>query len=589
MKKIVILATIVFFLLAPLTYHPDTKLTLRYAALENGRVWDIYKYLSVNKLDIPDFHYPPAHFWWLKIHYPISKLIGGTGFDSWLSSNSSEASFSQNDFHYNLAAKFPLLLLGLACGWLVYKIVLRETKEENKARLAAIIWYFNPVTIYSLVVMGQNDIVAIFLSLLAIWWYEKWLVAALCFGLAAGVKSYPIVWALMFWLSMEKNVTKFIYKSLTTLAVYGLILLPWITKPYFREAVLNSGLSQRMFIANIGIGFGKEILIVPLILMIFALTVFKPKPSIGKSSKVIFVSSLIILGFSHFNPQWLLWLSAFAAIWIASLGISKTEIMAFVAMILAWIVLTLGFDDKYLSWGLVTPISPSLINYPTLPELARNKNIDISNLINLAQTAIAGIALWFGFKKLRQIKRFKLGKIELNKWWIVASWVLVFLGILVVNLIKVDNKVAANVIDSRNRIAEVKNGTWNYSSTNGLRYLEFSLNNPGLVSTDKAKMVFRNENGDEFSKDFSGYNAGDTSWLRVDIPSTMANSKLITMSLKNVKTSDGQLSYNLDNQSRWAINFYYHGRPDFGALMVKMANFWWWWIMVLGISVYGIL
>ncbi|MDD4938275.1 MAG: glycosyltransferase 87 family protein, partial [Candidatus Shapirobacteria bacterium] len=259
MKKILLLAMVFWGLLAPLTYHPDTKLTLRYSALENGKVWDIYSYLATHKLDIPDFHYPPAHYWWLKIHYPISKFIGGSGFDQWLASGSAQAAFNMEVMRYNLAAKFPLLLLGLISGWLIFKIVKRETKDLNKAELAALFWYFNPITLYSLVVMGQNDIVAIFLFLLGIWWIDRWWLMVLFWGLAAGVKNYPLIWAIMFLVVQEKKIFKLILKIGSVFLVYLVIMLPWLSKDYFIQAVLNSGLSQRMFIANIPIGFGKEI------------------------------------------------------------------------------------------------------------------------------------------------------------------------------------------------------------------------------------------------------------------------------------------------------------------------------------------
>ena len=367
MRKIILLTAVVYFLIAPFTYHPDTKLTLRYPALENNKVWDIYGYIYNHKLDIPDFHYPPAHFWWLKIHYPISKFLGGNGFDKWLSSGSAQASFDVNAFRYNLAAKFPLLVLGLLCGWLIFLIVKKSTADINKAKMAALLWYFNPITLYSLVIMGQNDIVAIFLFLLGMLLYEKWWLTAMLWGLASGVKSYPIIWSIMFLLVWEKNIYKLILKSVSVVAVYGLILLPWLGKSYFMEAVMNSGLSQRMFIANIPIGFDKEILIVPFLLIVAAFNAWKNngKNKMFWANFFVFLSSLIILGFSHFNPQWLLWTVPFLSIWWSILGVSKDEVLPLLIIFVVWGGLTLGFDDKFLTWGLVTPISPNLINFPS--------------------------------------------------------------------------------------------------------------------------------------------------------------------------------------------------------------------------------
>lgn len=126
-------------------------------------MWDIYSYIDSHNLDIPDFHYPPAHFWWLKLHYPISKIIAGNGFEHWLAMDSVQANFDSNSFRYNLAVKFPLLVLGLLSGYIIFLIVKRWSDSEIKGKYAALFWYFNPITLYSLVMMGQNDIVAIFL------------------------------------------------------------------------------------------------------------------------------------------------------------------------------------------------------------------------------------------------------------------------------------------------------------------------------------------------------------------------------------------------------------------------------------------
>ena len=582
MKKIILLTIVLWGLLAPITFHPDTKLTLRYAALENSKVWDIYGYLSKNKLDIPDFHYPPAHYWWLKIHYPISKLIGGNGFDNWLSSGSAQASLDGNIFRYNLAAKFPLLLLGLVSGWIIFKIVKKISKSENKGRLAAIFWYFNPITIYSLVLMGQNDIVAIFLFLLGIVFIEnKWWFTVVLWGLAAGVKSYPIIWAIMFLLVWEKNIGKLIIKSVGVVAIYGLILLPWLGKSYFTQAVLNSGLSQRMFVASIPIGFEKSIILVPMLLIVIALRAwnYSGKEKVSQAALVIFQSCLVILGFSHFNPQWMLWTIPFLSIWLGIKGIIKSDILAILLILGSWIVLMLGFDDKFLTWGIIAPISPNLLNYPTLVNWFSNKGVNLSNLINFCQSVLAGVSVYYLTN--RKIFKIKSGQeIILKKWLIIVPWILIIMGIMATSLIKVELKNSANktkdVIQVSRMVQE-----WEYKTENNLKYFEISLNNPGLMSKDKAILVVRNDSNKLFKKEFSAFNAGDNSWLRVDVPVEMRNSKMITLSVENISRVDGLLTASLDDRGRWAVNFYNTEKLPLVDVYTKMVNVWWWLIVML--------
>ena len=579
MRKIILLTAVVYFLIAPFTYHPDTKLTLRYPALENNKVWDIYGYIYNHKLDIPDFHYPPAHFWWLKIHYPISKFLGGNGFDKWLSSGSAQASFDVNAFRYNLAAKFPLLVLGLLCGWLIFLIVKKSTADINKAKMAALLWYFNPITLYSLVIMGQNDIVAIFLFLLGMLLYEKWWLTAMLWGLASGVKSYPIIWSIMFLLVWEKNIYKLILKSVSVVAVYGLIFLPWLGKSYFMEAVMNSGLSQRMFIANIPIGFDKEILIVPFLLIVAAFNAWKNngKNKMFWANFFVFLSSLIILGFSHFNPQWLLWTVPFLSIWWSILGVSKDEVLPLLIIFVVWGGLTLGFDDKFLTWGLVTPISPNLINFPSLVELAKNKSLSLSSIINLCQTTLAGISVWYLVRKI-VVKKTIINKIKIKNWMIGVPWILVMTTVLLLSSFKVENKTYAITEGGREvYLSEIDGKQWQYVVNSNLKYLEISLDNPGLNSEDKGVLIVTDKMGNKIEKDFSGFNSGADGWLRVDLPG-MTGDGLINLEVKDVAIKDGLLKIRMDNENRWAVNFYNWEKPSMSMVINKLLAFWWWWL-----------
>lgn len=578
---------VVYFLVAPFTYHPDTKLTLRYPSLGNGKVWDVYGYIDAHKLDIPDFHYPPAHFWWLKVHYPISKFIGGSGFDQWLESGSAEASFDVNSLRYNLAAKFPLLILGLVSGWLIYRIVKKYCGNEKKALRAALIWYFNPITLFSLVVMGQNDIVAIILFLSGILCYERWGLAVLFWGLAAGVKTYPIIWVIMFLLAWEKSIYKLVLKFFGVMMVYGLILLPWIGKSYFTEAVLNSGLSQRMFVSNISIGFGKEIMIVPLLLVVVALKAvsnrFGKKLSFG--CLMIMESSLVILGFSHFNPQWLLWLSPFASIIFATKKITKVEIIVGLLILMSWIGLTLGFDDKFLSWGLVAPISPNLINYPTISEFARNRVINISGLINLCQSVLAGVAVWFLGQKIKKDNVENKTKLDLPKWLILLPWLLMILLVLFISSLQVIEKSPSGLSETRVPIEGIVSREWVYDSVSSLKYFEIFLDNPGLNSKDIGTLVVSDSNGNTFEKEFSGFNAGANTWLRVDVPLVMRNSETLKISIQKVVVNDGLLKIGMDQENRLAVNLYGQTSPELTDIWNKATHFWWWWMVVAGLSI----
>ncbi|HWS49347.1 MAG TPA: glycosyltransferase 87 family protein [Candidatus Methanoperedens sp.] len=588
MKKIILLASIVYFLLAPISYHPDTKLTLRYPALENSSVWDIYSYLDSHNLDIPDFHYPPAHFWWLKLHYPISKIIAGNGFDKWLDLDSVNSNFDNNSFRYNLAVKFPLLVLGLLSGYVIFLIVKKWSGNEVKARYATLFWYFNPVTIYSLVMMGQNDIVAIFLFLLGILFFEKSFLSIILWGIAAGVKNYPLIWSIVFLLACEKNIFQTIKKTAGVISVYGLILLPWIGKTYFTEAVLNSGLSQRMFIANLPIGFDKLILIVPTLLVLIAFKFFvnkDNKKNIAYGSLAIFQSSLVILGFSHFNPQWMLWTVPFIAIWGALLGVRKVDLLIWFFVFISWLGLILGFNDRFLTWGIITPLNPNLINYPSFVELLNNRGVEFSQFINYFQSILAGLSLFYLFSKFK--KPFvKLADFKISRYLILIPWIFFLIVLILIPLIEVDKRKESGSGENKIYFSELTKKVYKYNTENSLKYFEISLDNPNLNSEDRGTLFVSDDIGSTFEKEISGFNAEANSWLRVDVPKSMSNSKEISLELKNIITKDGFLKIKLDDQNRWKVVFYNSGKESYQNILMKIGGFWWWWLLLIAASAY---
>lgn len=588
MKKIILLASIVYFLLAPISYHPDTKLTLRYPALENSRVWDIYSYLDSHNLDIPDFHYPPAHFWWLKLHYPISKIIAGNGFDKWLALDSVNSNFDNNSFRYNLAVKFPLLVLGLLSGYVIFLIVKKWSGNEVKARYATLFWYFNPVTIYSLIMMGQNDIVAIFLFLLGVLFFDKSLISIFLWGIAAGVKNYPLIWAIVFLLACEKNIIQLIKKIVGVVAVYLLILLPWIGKTYFTEAVLNSGLSQRMFIANLPIGFDKFILIVPTILVLIAFKFFVNKDSkknIAYGAMAVFQSSFIILSFSHFNPQWMLWTVPFIAIWGTLLGVRKFDLLLWLLIFISWLALTLGFNDRFLTWGIMTPLNPNLINYPSLVELLKNRGIEFSQFLNYFQSILAGLSLFYLFSKFKK-SFIKLPDFKISRYIILVPWILFIFTMIVVPLVKVDKRNESGPDKQEIYFSELSKKVFKYKVENNLKYFEISLDNPSLNSEDKGKLLVSDNKGNSFEKEITGFNAKANSWLRVDVPKTMSNSRDFNLELSDIVTKDGILKIKLDDQDRWKVVFYNSGKESYQNILMKIGVFWWWWLLLIALSFY---
>ncbi|MFA7301128.1 MAG: hypothetical protein WC069_02375 [Candidatus Shapirobacteria bacterium] len=370
MKKIILLAATIYLLIAPFTYHPDTKLVLYYATLGNEKVWNIYKYLNENIDSAPKFHYPPMNYWLLKAELPLVKLVGGSDVVKWLATGSNIAFLDDNIFLYNLATKLPLLLMILLTGFVLYKIAKKSGLSENRSRFVALIWYLNPITLFSGVVMGQNDILAILPFIIALYFYFDYpILAFFLFGLASSVKSFPLIWAIaVAGVYPTKNWFKKIFLALIPITLYLITILPFLKFDYFKTDVLNSGLAMRMFELKLFVP------VVPALLVIT--TLIGIKNNLGRNlvglSTLLVAINLVVLGFSNFNPQWFIWLMPFLAILLAVNG----GWFNYFLILISLMVITLLFDDKFLYWGLVSPINPSLINLPYISELFNIKKLN---------------------------------------------------------------------------------------------------------------------------------------------------------------------------------------------------------------------
>jgi len=394
MKKIGLLAAVFYFLIAPFTYHPDTKLVLYYPSIKQGKVWNIYEYLNTSQDEAPKFHYPPLHYWVLKAEWPLVRLVGGSGIESWLKMGGNVAFNDPNIYLYNFACKLPILLLVLLSGYFIYKICLKNNFDQKKALKAATIWFFNPLTLYSAVIMGQNDILAIFPFILGLYFLkDKVYLAFLLFGVAGSIKNYPLIWAIILGLIYPKSgwFKKFSL-IMSSFLIYLATMSPFLGQNYFRQEVLYSGLSVRIFESILDIGFGDKLLIVPILLVLLSLIGIRKNfgKTLEKQMSILLTATLLILGLTHFHPQWFIWIMPFTAILMAK---SKDNWWYWL-LLPAFLVIVLLFKDKYLYLGLLAPINPGLINLTDIGEALSARGVDTFLLNNLCHSIIAGIALY---------------------------------------------------------------------------------------------------------------------------------------------------------------------------------------------------
>lgn len=579
LKRLFLLAAAFYLILAPVTYHPDTKLNLAYPTFGGG-VWNIYGYLETHKLDVPPLHYPPFHYLLLKLELPLTQLIGGKGFSEWLLVDSTQAVSSPNIFQYNLASKFPLLVLTLLSGWLIYLLVFRESDHEQGALLAAAVWLFNPITLYSVVAMGQNDVVAIFIFLLGLWFYPKRpLVAFLLFGLSGSVKSYPLIWAgIMAMLYPSKSFIKKLFLGGFSVLIYIATLVPFMSSLYFREQVLNSGLVTRFFISSIDLGFGNAVLIVPVLITVILITALLMESgySLFKASVFILAANFVTLGFSHFNPQWVLWLMPFWAMAIPfiegdQVGRMTNRMLRFLTIV-SFLLVVLLFQDRFLTWGIFSPLNPNLLNLPTIREFLALRFVNVTLYDNVAHSIFAGIglSLVLFLPKILSLKRdiplslpqkiMKFLSKRESLLYKVGGAVVIPLALFAVLFIGGRSlpvvAMSETAVPDKIRFLSVKEiGSVSQPlviANNFLYRVEVLLKNPNLASHDEFRLEVKDEKGRSLaSQTVSGYNVGDPSYFRIDFsPVPDSADKTYFISIENVKVVDGKLAMGFNQEAQ---------------------------------------
>ena len=607
MKKILLLASILYFFIAPFFHHPDNKAVLAWAGYEHGRVWDIWRYGEINFPDKSQFNYPPAHFYLDKIQYAVATFIGGAGYHEWLYKPNSSDAYVEKLSIYSLANKFMLILFAVAVGFVLYLLAKQFGLTEKQSVLVSCLWLFNPIVLYSIPAMGQNDVMAILFFLMGWYFLQKNpVVSAVILGLSISIKTFPILWIpFLFGLSPTLSVRKKIGIFFSSVLVYFLTLAPFITNDNFRKTVLNQDLNQRFFIAQIDLGFSDVVHIVPVLLGLIVMAVLQYKKDAEKISQAIprvclaiIALNLTLLGFSHFHPQWYTWVIPFFSLWFVFLDKSEKYLSSLVGLGLfgSWLVVILLFArDSSLSYGMLTPLNPNLATVPVLLEYLTLKKFEPLKFSNYAHTVLATIAVMsiaFLFQKKRyqpedlptlpNVFRFpKFLKMLLFSLSAIFMMMLLSVGTNLLPLPQSDphpeivwyQDIGLGLTVSKK------------ASRSNLSRADVFFYNPEIKNIDAFTFAIKMNDGTPIKQQvFTGFNTGMEGSVRFDFP-TIANSKDKTFILSitpnatagarltkpfNSKNYDLQVGYtSTENKDDLAIQLFY--QPP-ATLSEKISN-----------------
>src|SRR3989304_1130596 len=190
-KQIFVLAAFTYLFLAPFTFHPDIKTIFYQSQFLSKGVLNIYSFFATHpeKAFLGNFVYPHLAYFIFGVLFIPVKLIAGSGFIEWLSLGN-DAVAVPHIFQYLFAIKLPIIFLHFLTGFLLLKFF----EKEKDQKLAMLLWFFNPISLYTIAFMGQIDGVAVLLTVLALILARRKSAYSLIFlGLAAAIKTYPIL------------------------------------------------------------------------------------------------------------------------------------------------------------------------------------------------------------------------------------------------------------------------------------------------------------------------------------------------------------------------------------------------------------
>lgn len=358
--------------LSAATFHPDSlAFKLGGELIASGKLLNLYDY-SDPKVAI--LNYPPLIYWF----HGIFRVIFGGFLDG------------------VLLIKLPYIIFDLGIAFLLSRLF----SSRKESLWAFGLWIFNPVSLYATYMMGQFDIIPTFFTVLSFYLVSRnklsW--AALALGGGVAFKIYPIFLSVPLIFLGKGYFHKF-KLLLLVLAPYLLSILPYLPSHSFRSTALFAAQSSKSLYAAIPVSGGESILLFPTFLILFYLLIWKKELARESFWQVLLIPLLLFFIFTHFHPQWLIWVTPF---FVLDLVTKKFKnVLAIILIFASWFG-SLFFFDPSLTLGIFSPLQPALKNAPSV-WMMLHLNLDYNLSRSLLQTVLAAASIYLIYQNfLRQ-------------------------------------------------------------------------------------------------------------------------------------------------------------------------------------------
>ncbi len=393
MSLIILVAILIRIVLSLTTYHPDIQnFQLVDQMVSRGNILNLYDYPFTldpeNILAKTDLIYPPAIYLFRGAFSTIFSLIPGFGFNYNYNVVTPET-FGDPLFNLHLLLiKIPMLLFDL----LTFYWISRLFTQKRDKYLVSIIWLFNPVNLYTTYMMGQFDVIPVFFTVLALYFSakNKSSSAALSLGFGAAFKIYPI-FLLVPLMSNAKTTVERFKIILLGLLPYAVSVLVYLPSEGFRRTALVAGQTLKSLYAQIPVSGGESLLLFLLFLGFFYLIFYYVAKADYKLWTSSFLTLILFYIFTHFHPQWFLWITPF---FIIELVEGRFRYQAACLLVLVCFTAQIFFFDPSLSVNIFSPLFPALATLPSLWQLL-GLNLNYDFIRSLIQTVLVSLLLFY--------------------------------------------------------------------------------------------------------------------------------------------------------------------------------------------------
>lgn len=398
--SLVVLGLALRLVLMPISLHPDLwAISFSEYLFAFKGVGNIYDYLGSLPADSAlarnygsnFFTYPPLAYYTLGIFGLILRPLYSADFFAGLAENLPNILSDSRLFGHLFLTKLPYLFFDFGVLFLLVKLF----DDPRKKFLSAVLWLFNPLSLYTTYMIGQFDIIPVFFMVLSLYLSKKnfplW--AAFYLGIGGAYKMFPLLLLPFLAFSQGRKFKRSLLILIVGILPYLLSILPFIASGIFRQTVLLSSQSQKMFFAKISVS-GAEYLSVFLVVYVLLLAL---ACNVKRSPWKWFLAVMLcFFGVTHYHPQWFLWIAPLLTLFVIEF---PGQFFHFTTLHLCWLAITLMFEPS-LSISLFAPIQSSLASAASLSDLL-TQYFDPFLFKSIVRSVFAGVAVFVGFFSLR--------------------------------------------------------------------------------------------------------------------------------------------------------------------------------------------